>query len=858
MYARKHPLILMGAHSTQAPALLQHLIIMLLLLFLSSSAEAPSEYLPKISANSPAVSLAAAASPSSASNNNGSSQYMWIVQGNSTGKETPNCSDLCVTELNNEPNFSVSLQPCEGLSTSEQWMYDPGNLSITIELINVRFCLDASDRQQLQLNSCNNHTSQKWLYDSQTMRFQGGNPSPQDSPLYLMGQIRRSSDWGSSQNNFSLQLAAENSLDTTQFSSVFTLIPIITNPFLLIDPPSTATSDTSSQGPNLVKNGGFENCNYDPGKGFQTIDNTQPLYLCSWYVVSNEAEYSGTNLWQPEDGTHSLHLNSAKIAKPASVIQVIKTRLGSNYTLGFYMAGNPDINCGDTNKTMKVEVIPSSLAEQELWFDVSKAAAGEMGYMHVYPMAFTAHADYVNLTFTSLTAGSCGPVIDNITILEISGPLPPLINPHESLTGNSQSSMPAYAKALLAIAVAALVITAASLLIIWIKRRRRRRKAVNGGGMLSARKDSERENARWWESFKLAEAAGGSGGSGGGIEELTWKQIEKVTRNFTTIVGEGGFSTVYRAEMADGRVGAVKMEKTRDRSRQVFKQELSVLARLNHPNLVNLIGFCNEREEGILVFEYMAHGSLHHRLHPSAHQIYMPLSWKKRVEIAQQVAYALQYLHDVARPPVVHGDIKSANVLLDEDDNAKLCDFGFSSKAGPNSSVFHSTVASVKGSLGYLDPQYLKNGRLSSKSDVYSFGVLIIELVTGLHAFDMHRAEALTSFTSPYVQDMEMMEMIVDARLSQKFDKGELKTLFDVARLCVQEDGALRPTMAEVVFQLSPSASIGLSSATTDQPQEDDGNTYSSFSDNIELSVYNLCDSDIVDLKHSYTRSSSM
>lgn len=785
-----------------------------------------------------ALSLAASPDSSQSSDNIGGSQYMWIVQGNSTGKLLPNCSDLCVIA---EPgNFSVVLQPCEGMASSEQWLYDPQNFSITSRIgvsNNVRLCVEVIDPQNLQLRSCNaSNNSQKWVYDNETMQFRGGLANNDGFPMYLMGQIRHPSSWGSGNNNFSLQLAAENSLDGNEFTSTFTLIPWI-NP-LSIEP----MPNSGSEGGNLVRNGGFEECNSDPAKGFILIGNTQPLYLCSWYVEINEVEYSGTNLWQPEEGTHSVHLNSANDAMPASLIQRIATRAGTNYTLGFYMAGNPDLNCGDTNKTMEVGVLPSSLQKQELWFDVSEAGDG---YMHVFPLGFTATADYVNLTFTSLTPGSCGPLIDNITMQEINGPLPPLINPHATFTGNSRSRIPAYAKALLALAVVALVVTVVSLLIMKVKKRKLVNKRVD-----SVRNNRNAENARWWQSFKLEEAMGSFSETASGVQELTWKQIERATKNFTTILGEGGFSTVYRAELSDGRVGAVKMEKTRDRSRQIFKQELSVLVRLRHPNLVNLIGFCNEREEGILVFEYMAHGSLHQRLHPSAHQMYVPLIWKKRMEIALQIAYALQYLHDVAKPAVVHGDIKSANVLLDDNDNAKLCDFGFSSKAGPNSSVFHTTVASVKGSLGYLDPQYLKNGRLSSKSDIYSFGVLLIELVTGLHAFDVHRAEALTSFVASYVQDMDMMELIVDARLSGNFDKDELTNMCNVAKLCIQDDGIYRPTMAEVVFQLS-SASTKLQSSTSDHPQNSNDVISSSCSDNAELYLYNSFDSDdIVHTKH--------
>lgn len=801
------------------------------------------------SENSLALSPASSPSlsPDVSSNGTSSSNYMWIVQGNSTGKLAPTCSDLCVTEFNSEPNFAVVLQPCEGLSASEVWLYDPQSLSIRSKIglsSHVKFCIDASNPLQLQLVSCSGSPSQMWTYDNQTMRIQGGNSSASEGgPKYLTGQIRHPSDWGSGKNNYSLQLAAENSTDSDEFASIFTLLTFTNS--LLIEPTSYSTSDDQ----NLIRNGGFEECNDDPGKGFTTIDSTQPLYLCSWYVVDNEVEYSGTNLWQPEEGTHSLHLNSAKIAKPASVLQRISTKVGSNYTLGFYMAGNPDINCGDTNKTMKVQVNPSSLPEQELWFDVSKAgSAGEMAYMYVYPMGFTAFAGYVNLTFTSLTTGSCGPVIDNISVKEIQGPLPPLRNPHESYlpVGRQSSKLPTYGKVLIALAVVAILAAMASLLII----RARKKKTSSKKGALgtrSRRNTGKGAHEGWWASFKL-QAMDGFDETGSGILELSWNQIEKATKNFTTIVGQGGFSTVYRAEMADGRVGAVKMEKTRDRSRQIFKQELSVLCSLHHPNLVNLIGFCTEREEGILVFEYMAHGSLHHRLHPPAHQGYVALGWKKRMEVAHQVAHALHYLHDVARPAVVHGDIKSANVLLDEDDNAKLCDFGFSSKAGPNSSVFHTTVASVKGSLGYLDPQYLKNGRLSSKSDVYSFGVLLIEIVTGLHAFDMHRAEALTSFSAPYVQDKDMMEMIVDARLSGQFDRDELRIMCNVARLCVQEDSASRPTMSEVVFHLSTSSTV-LSSTTTNHAQDGDGNFSSSASENLEHCLYNSLDSDFANMR---------
>lgn len=709
----------------------------------------------------------------------------WIVEGNATGKLAPTCSDLCVTVLNDQRNFPALLQPCQGLVPTELWKYNSTSMAIMTTLSDVQLCLDAANPDQLDLTSCNGSQTQIWIWENQTMRFRSGTTDPvTGSLMYMQGEYRKPSDWGTGKNNYTLRLAAEN----INNDFIFTILPFY-NPFF-IRPNATATNSK-----NLVSNGGFEECGLDPGNGFITLDAaTQPIPLCSWFTVSNEVEYSGPNLWQPEEGRHSLHLNSARAAQPGAVTQVLSTKVGFNYSLVFFMAGNPDQSCGTPNKTLEIRIYPSSLPPQFDWFDIGIVGAGKMGWMQVYPMGFTAFADYVNLTFTSLTPGSCGPVIDNITVSEIDGPLPPLNPSYGNLAQSSPSTpvVPIYGVVLIVLAAAGCAVAGVSFLFLQLSNKR----SYMLGMSVSNR--SSKDRSKFWDSLTLSRLEGENSTA----KELSWREIEKATRNFTTIIGEGGFSTVYRAQFPDGTLGAVKMEKTRDRSRRAFRQELSVLLRVRHNNLVNLIGFCNEREEGILVFEYMAHGNLHYRLHPPAHQMYQPLPWKKRTAIAVEIAKALEYLHDMARPPIVHTDIKSANVLLDEDDNAKLCDFGFSSKGGADSSMFHSAAASVKGSLGYLDPQYLKSGRLSSKSDVYSFGVLVMELVTGLMAFDIHRAEALTSFTAAYVKDMEMMELIVDGRLGGEYDKEELKVMCGVAQMCVREEWGSRPTMAKVVKKL--------------------------------------------------------
>jgi len=197
------------------------------------------------------------------------------------------------------------------------------------------------------------------------------------------------------------------------------------------------------------------------------------------------------------------------------------------------------------------------------------------------------------------------------------------------------------------------------------------------------------------------------------------------------------------------------------------------------------------------VFEFISNGSLYDRLHKNKDNkgLTSPLSWTARMNIAFQVAVALQYLHEEARPPILHRDVKSANVLLVNDNCAKLADFGLS-KLGPKNNQF--TVTAVRGSYGYMDPQYVKTRRYSSKNDVYSFGVLLLELMTDFKS--LHEDTPLAEWTQSYRSEgIEKFMTIVDRNLIDHINTTELQNMIKIASLCLAEISEERSLMRGIV-----------------------------------------------------------
>ncbi|KAJ1299137.1 hypothetical protein BS78_01G508700 [Paspalum vaginatum] len=315
--------------------------------------------------------------------------------------------------------------------------------------------------------------------------------------------------------------------------------------------------------------------------------------------------------------------------------------------------------------------------------------------------------------------------------------------------------------------------------------------------------DDQSVGAKSAKAGGVGVAAAAAAAAAASARQLSWAQVEAMTGGFTSaVVGEGGFSTVYLARLA-GSLAAVKVHRSSERLHRAFRQELDALLRVRHPHIVRLLGFCDQRDEGVLVLEFAPNGNLHDQLHGVKAGSAAPMPWSRRVSVALQVARALEYLHDRCEPQVVHGDVKASNVLLDAAMGARLCDFG-SARAGFSAAVRGGSPrpaarAVLAGSPGYVDPHYLRSGVVTKKSDVYSFGVLLLELLTGVQAFRDGRllTAAVTSSMAGGA-----VGRLVDRRLGVRYDADEAAAVVALAAACVGDNPSLRPSMADVVRAL--------------------------------------------------------
>ncbi|KAK8622843.1 hypothetical protein V6N13_117742 [Hibiscus sabdariffa] len=279
-----------------------------------------------------------------------------------------------------------------------------------------------------------------------------------------------------------------------------------------------------------------------------------------------------------------------------------------------------------------------------------------------------------------------------------------------------------------------------------------------------------------------------------GIPEYSYKDLQRATYNFTTLIGQGAFGLVYKAQLLTGETVAVKVLATDSKQgEKEFQTEVMLLGRLHHRNLVNLVGYCAEKGQHMLVYVYMSKGSLASHLYSENH---VPLSWNLRVYIALDVARGLEYLHDGASPPVIHRDIKSSNILLDQSMRARVADFGLSREE-----MVDKHAANIRGTFGYLDPEYISTRTFTKKSDVYSYGVLLFELIAGRNPLQglMEYVELAAMSTEGKVG----WEEIVDSRLDGKFDVQELNEIAALAYKCVNRVPKRRPSMRDIVQVLT-------------------------------------------------------
>ncbi|KAG6626145.1 hypothetical protein CIPAW_15G027400 [Carya illinoinensis] len=280
------------------------------------------------------------------------------------------------------------------------------------------------------------------------------------------------------------------------------------------------------------------------------------------------------------------------------------------------------------------------------------------------------------------------------------------------------------------------------------------------------------------------------------------EELKKATDNYdkSKILGQGGYGTVYKGVLPNNKVVAIKKSKISDQSQiEQFINEVIVVTQINHRNVVKLLGCCLETEVPLLVYEFITNGTLYDYIHDKNRSFL--LSWDKRLKIATETAGALAYLHCEASMSIIHRDVKTANILLDDNHTAKVSDFG-ASRLIPLDRAHLTTL--VQGTHGYLDPEYYRTSHLTEKSDVYSFGAVLAELLTGKKVICFLRPESERNLATYFVSMVEQDRLleILDDHIYYGSNAEELKKVADVVKRSLSVKGDDRPTMKEVAVEL--------------------------------------------------------
>ncbi|KAI3788158.1 hypothetical protein L2E82_00859 [Cichorium intybus] len=295
---------------------------------------------------------------------------------------------------------------------------------------------------------------------------------------------------------------------------------------------------------------------------------------------------------------------------------------------------------------------------------------------------------------------------------------------------------------------------------------------------------------------------------------ISLNELNRVTDNFGTksLVGEGSYGRVFYGKLSTGEEAAVKKLDTSSSPEpdNDFTGQLSLVSRLKNEYFVELIGYCLEGNNRILIYQYATMGSLHDVLHgrkgvqkaePQPGPI---LTWIQRVRIAYGAARGLEYLHEKVQPSIVHRDVRSSNILLFDDFRTKIADFNLSNQSSDTAARLHSTR--VLGTFGYHAPEYAMTGQITQKSDVYSFGVVLLELLTGRKPVDhtMPKGQqSLVTWATPRLSE-DKVKQCIDPKLNNDYPPKAVAKMAAVAALCVQYEADFRPNMTIVVKALQP------------------------------------------------------
>ncbi|XP_022767322.1 probable serine/threonine-protein kinase PBL19 [Durio zibethinus] len=313
------------------------------------------------------------------------------------------------------------------------------------------------------------------------------------------------------------------------------------------------------------------------------------------------------------------------------------------------------------------------------------------------------------------------------------------------------------------------------------------------------------------------------------LRVFTVSELKSATKNFSrsVMIGEGGFGCVYKGFIKGPDDSSQKIEvavkQLGKRGLQGHKEwvtEVNVLGVVEHPNLVKLVGYCAEDDERgiqrLLIYEYMPNRSVENHLSVRSETT---LSWAMRLKIAQDAACGLAYLHEGMDFQIIFRDFKSSNILLDEQWNAKLSDFGLA-RLGPSEGLTHVSTA-VVGTMGYAAPEYIQTGRLTSKIDVWSYGVFLYELITGRRPLDKNRPKAeqkLLEWVKPYLSNVKKFQLILDPRLKGKYQLKSAQKLASVANRCLVRNPKSRPKMSEVLEMVNRIVEASAGSGSPEPP----------------------------------------
>ncbi|KAJ4771490.1 Leucine-rich repeat protein kinase family protein [Rhynchospora pubera] len=280
-------------------------------------------------------------------------------------------------------------------------------------------------------------------------------------------------------------------------------------------------------------------------------------------------------------------------------------------------------------------------------------------------------------------------------------------------------------------------------------------------------------------------------------KKFSFAELKLVTNNFKDQIGLGGFGKVFKGHIENGNEVAVKVRsELSSQGIQQFLNEVEKLSRIHHKNLVSLIGYCKDRDQIALVYEYMQAGNLQDWIRDSVHS----LPWKQRLRVAYESAQGLEYLHKMCNPPLIHRDIKSNNILLTTNLEAKVSDFGLARDCNSTHVTTH-----VVGTPGYLDPYYASTSQLTEKSDVYSFGVVLLEIITGKSPI-LQEDQHLTQFVHQSLSKGKI-ESIVDPKMGDQYNINSIWKVADLALSCTNHP-AKRPDMTAVVKELKETLNL--------------------------------------------------